>query len=365
MSRGEQDIYRVRVTQPYLPPREDYAARLDGIWERNWLTNSGPCEAELALALKTRFAAKHLQLASSGTSALQLALAALDLSGDVIVTPYSFAATRNAIILQGCNPVYADIDAASFALDPEALEAAITARTQAILVTTAYGLPCDFEGIQRIADRAGVPTIYDHAHATGSVYQGRAMATFGDIGALSFHATKVFHTVEGGAVISENGALDEKIRLLKANGIDGDRLAYAGFNAKMSELHAAMGLAVLPELPRLIAARRERFDAYAARLAGSGLQLPDPAHWPDLEWNYAYAPMICPDEATTVRVQHRLAEARIESRRYFRPAFTRREDGHHPCPVAEDIADRVLCLPLSPFLAMDDVDLIADIAMEA
>jgi dTDP-4-amino-4,6-dideoxygalactose transaminase len=361
MSAIESGPYRVRVTQPYLPPRETYAARLDTIWDSRWLTNMGPQERELAERLKTYFAADHLQLASSGTSALQLALAALDLSGDVIVTPYSFAATRNAIVRQGCKPVYADIDPDCFALDPAALERAMTSDTQAIVVTTAYGLPCDFDAIQAIADDAGIPTVYDHAHATGSRYRGRAMPTFGDVGALSFHATKVFHTVEGGAVICADGAIAQKVQYLKANGIDGDRLLYAGFNAKMSELHAAMGLAILPEVANLIARRRERYEAYAAALKGSAVQLPDPARWERLEWNYSYAPVICRTERETRRTQAALAREGIESRRYFRPAFTAREEGHNACPVAEDIADRVLCLPLSPFLELEDVALIADI----
>ncbi|MEE4200332.1 DegT/DnrJ/EryC1/StrS family aminotransferase [Erythrobacter sp.] len=358
--RGHDD-YRVRVTQPYMPDRSEYEELLEGIWDRSWLTNEGPCEVDLARALRSYFGAEHLQLASSGTSALQLALAALELTGDIIVTAYSFAATRNAIIRQGCRPIYADIDPVNFALDPAAVERAITPGTQAILVTTSYGLPCDFDALQDIADAHGLKTVYDHAHATGSFYRGRAIVTHGDIGALSFHATKVFHTAEGGGVICSDAAIDRKVRLLKSNGVDGDRLVLPGFNAKMSELHAAMGLAILPQLQNLIDARRKRFEAYAAGLASSDFDMLDPSRWDGLEWNYAYAPIICRDEETTTRTQSALADRGIESRRYFRPAFTKREAGHAPCPVAEDIAERVLCLPLSPMLAMDDVELIASV----
>ena len=349
MAGNRAGDWRVRVTQPYLPPRERYDAYLDAIYERRWLTNGGPCEAELAEKLKARFEVDHLQLVSSGTSALQLALAALEIGGDVIVTPYSFAATRNAVIRQGCRPVYADIDPATFALDPEAIARAITPETQAILVTTAYGLPCDFDGIQAVADRHGIPTVYDHAHSTGSRYRGRAIPSFGDVGALSFHATKVFHTVEGGAVICRDAALEEKLRLMKANGIDGDTIPYAGFNAKMSEPHAAMGLAILPDLDRLIAERRRRTEIFVAELLDAPVRMPACEIGPKLEWNYAYNPVIFADGSTAMRVQDALARAGFESRRYFRPAFSE-AGSDHGCPVAEDLAERVLCLPMSPFV---------------
>ena len=349
---GPARKWRLRVTEPYLPPRETYGALVDGIFDRNRLTNGGPCEAELADRLRDRFAVDHIQLVSSGTSALQLALAALELKGEIIVTPYSFAATRNAVIRQGCRPIYADIDPVTFALDPNAIERALTDDTSAILVTSAYGLPPDFDGIQAIADTRGIPTIYDHAHATGSVYCGQAMPSYGDVGALSFHATKVFHTVEGGGVITHDPQLDEKVRLMKANGIDGDAIPHVGFNAKISEMHAAMGLANLPQLDRLIADRRACFQSYVEVLADAPVRLPDPHAFAGLDWNYSYAPMLLHDGDTTVRIQQALAEQGIESRRYFRPAFTSLVPDQS-CPVAEDLSERVLCLPFGPQLTIE------------
>lgn len=355
MTGAPPDGWRLRVSRPYQPERATYDGYLDDIFERNWLTNGGPCEAALAERLKARFDTARLQLVSSGTSALQLALAALDLEGDLIVTPYSFAATRNAVLRQGCRPVYADIDPVTFALDPAAIERVMTPATSAILVTSAYGLPCDFDDIQQIADAHSIPTIYDHAHATGSVYRGRAMPTYGDLGALSFHATKVFHTIEGGAVISHSPGLDDKLRLMKANGIDGDTIPHAGFNAKMSEVHAAMGLAILPDLDALIAARKRIFELYVEALGNAPARLPDPAAFGDFRWNYAYAPMILESGDTTMRVQRALAARGIESRRYFRPAFSSAESSA-ACPVAEDLTERVLCLPLGPHVDAEHVD---------
>ncbi len=352
--------YRLTVTRPALPSRVTYEALIDRIWDSGWLTNNGPLERELTARLTEYLGAPHLQLVSSGTSALQVALAALECTGEVITTPYSFAATRNAVIRQGCEPVYCDIDPVSFTLDPQAIEASLTPRTSAIVITTAYGLPANFDAIQELADVHGIPTLYDHAHATGARYRGRALATYGDIGALSFHATKVFHTGEGGALISHDPELDEKISLMKANGIDGDAVPHVGFNAKMSEMHAAMGLALLPELDALIARRKACFTAYVKALADAPVRLIDPDAFGDFSWNYAYFPVVTRAGEVVERIQAALADEGIESRRYFRPSFDS-VDNARPCPVARDIASRVLSLPFSPFLTEDEIAQVAAI----
>ncbi|WP_420391422.1 DegT/DnrJ/EryC1/StrS family aminotransferase [Acuticoccus sp.] len=350
----------LRVTEPYLPPREEYERHLEGIWSRSWVTNGGPVATKLTHELRAVLGVPHVELASSGTSALQLALAALKVAGSVILTPYSYPATLNAVLWQGCTPIFADIEPGTFGLDPAAVERALTPDVTAIVATHAYGLPNDVAALADVARRHGLKVIYDAAHAMGGTLDGRSLLAYGDAAAVSFHATKIFHTVEGGAVVVHDAEHADAVRLLRANGVDGDLVPLTGFNAKMSELHAAMGLAILPRLEALIAERRARFEMYRECLVGLPVRLLEPEAITGLSWNYPYFPVVFENASTVLRVQAALREQSIESRRYFRPAINTLEQSRGaPCPVAEELCDRALCLPFTPFLSAEEVARVA------
>jgi len=343
-----------------MPALEEYTSYLTSIWDRCHLTNNGPLVQQLEQDLSGFLDGAHVELTTNGTVALQLAIRALNLTGEVITTPFSYVATTAAILWERCQPVFVDIEPNTFCLDTSKLEAAITPRTQAILATHVYGYPCDVVKIEEIARRYKLKVIYDGAHAFGTRVHGRALLTYGDLTACSFHATKLFHTGEGGALVTYQPALADAISLLKSHGHYGDTHVLPGTNGKTSELHAAMGLCLLPRVPELIAARMALHQLYRAELAGLPLRYPVlPA---DIEYNYAYFPVILPDEETAVRLQAALAAQGVGTRRYFFPTLNALP--YHtgePCPVAEDIAGRVLCLPFYANLLADQVALVASL----
>lgn len=352
----------ITVTRSTLPRLEDYVALLEGVWERAHLTNNGPLCCELAATLKQTLGVNHLELVANGTLALQVALKALGVRGEVITTPYSYVATTNAILWEGCDPVFVDIDPLTLCIDPALIEQAITPQTTAILATHVYGYPCDVDAIEHIARRRGLKVIYDAAHAFGVSWKGRSLLTHGDCSTLSFHATKLFHTVEGGAVVCGEAAVADRVFHMSTFGHTGeDHYVEVGINAKLSELHAAMGLTVLPLVAEAVTTRRSLSEHYDARLAGLGLQRPTaPA---DLEYNYAYYPVVFASHAQMMAARKALLEADIVPRRYFSPSLNTlpflRADLRRPCPVSEDIAQRVLALPLSTVLDTSDVERIA------
>ena len=205
----------IPVTKPFLPPKEDYEAYVEGIWQRNWLTNNGPLVNQLELELKEYLSLDHLLYVGNGTIALQLAFKALGLTGEVITTPFSYVATVSSLVWEGMEPVFVDIDSKSLNIDPNKIEAAITPKTSAILATHVYGNPCEIEQIQSIASKHGLKVIYDAAHCFGTTYKGKSVFHYGDIATTSFHATKLFHTIEGGAVFSQDPELIKKIALMR------------------------------------------------------------------------------------------------------------------------------------------------------
>lgn len=232
----------IPVTKPFLPRVEEFENYVKSIWDRQWLTNNGPLVNDLELKLKQYLNLDYLLYVSNGTIALQMAIRALELKGEVITTPFSFVATTNSILWQGCKPVYVDIDPDTFNIDPNKIEAAITPKTSAILATHVYGNPCNIDAIQSIADKHGLKVIYDAAHCFGTKYKNRSVFEYGDISTTSFHATKLFHTIEGGAVFTKKPELLEKMAFMRNFGYSGpDTLALAGINAKNSEFHAASG----------------------------------------------------------------------------------------------------------------------------
>lgn len=351
---------RINVTQTFLPPFEEYEKTLRRAWEKKWITNNGELVQELEQKLKEYLGVKHLFFTNNGTVVLQMAIKALGIKGDIITTPFSYVATTNAILWENCNPVFADIDPDTFNIDPKKIEEAITADTKAILATHVYGIPCDIEAIRDIAGRHGLKVIYDGAHAFGSVYNGKALLSYGDISTCSFHATKVFHTVEGGCIITGDDAIAEKLRLYRSFGHIGDTYYDIGINAKSSEFHAAMGLTVLQHLPELIGNRKKAAEYYEAHIRSSSVRRPSLPG--GLTYNYAYYPLVFSSHEEMMRMKMHLEENEIFTRRYFYPSLNQLPflSGHPPMPVSDDIASRVLCIPMYGELDLSTVKRIVD-----
>lgn len=354
----------INVTKTYLPPQEEYEQYLRRIWDSSWVTNNGPLLKELEEKLKAYFGVRHLFFASNGTVVLQLALKALNITGEVITTPFSYVATTGSALWENCKPVFADINPATCAIDPARIEEVITENTQAILATHVYGLPCDIEAIDDIARRHNLKVIYDAAHAFGTVYKGKQLLSYGDISTISFHATKLFHTIEGGAIVTEDDELARKIRLFRSFGHINDDYYSVGINAKNSEFHAAMGLCLLPRVPAFINRRREIVKLYDSLLSGAPVRRPEVPE--GTEYNYSYYPIIFESEERLLAVKQALEAQQIFPRRYFYPSLnTLPYYKGAPCPESERIAKSVLCLPLYYELEDKDVRRIAGIVLHA
>ena len=353
----------INVTQTFLPSFEEYTAILQRAWDKKWITNNGELLLELEDKLKEYLNVKNLLFTGNGTVVLQMALKALDITKEVITTPFSYVATTNAILWEGCTPVFVDIDPATFCIDADKIEAAITPNTQAILATHVYGLPCDVEKIQAIATRHNLKVIYDGAHAFGCMYKGKSLLSYGDISTCSFHATKIFHTVEGGCIIANNEELNKKLNLYRSFGHIGDDYYCVGINAKNSEFHAAMGLAVLPRITEIIAKRKSIFHQYDNLLRDSmgipGVELHG------FEYNFSYYPVIFKDEPTLLITKEILQHNNINTRRYFYPSLNQLPymNNIKSCPVSEDLSKRVLCLPLFYDLQANQITHIAELVL--
>jgi dTDP-4-amino-4,6-dideoxygalactose transaminase len=354
----------INVTKTYLPPFEEYTTLLKRAWDKAWLTNNGVLVQELEAKLKEYLGVKHLLFTTNGTVVLQMALKAFGITKEVITTPFSYVATTNAILWEGCKPVFADIDRQTFCIDADAIERAITEDTQAILATHVYGLPCDVDRIEKIAAKHGLKVIYDGAHAFGSMYNDRSLLSYGDISTCSFHATKLFHTVEGGCIICHDDELARKLLLSRSFGHIADDYYSVGINAKNSEFHAAMGLAVFPHLPEIFRKRKALAELYRQSLNPQDVQMLDTG-LPNFRFNYAHFPVMFRDEATLLKVRAALEAEHVFTRRYFYPSlsslpFIERT----PCPVSDDYAARVLALPFYPDLEHEDVRRICRIISE-
>lgn len=338
----------VYVTKPFLPPREAYEAYLAGIWERQFLTNQGPLAVEFEQRLGTYLGVQPLRWVTNGTVALQLALRALDVRGEVITTPFTHIATTAAIVSEGCTPRYAEIDPETLNLDPTMVEAAITPATQAIVATHVFGNACDVDGLRAVADRHGLKLIFDAAHCFGVTWRGQCLLAQGDASILSLHATKLFHSTEGGAVVLRDAEADARLVQLRNFGMSqGDLTDVIGGNSKNSELHAAMGLANLPYADEILQRRRQQFRRYQALLGHlDGLRFPRLTD--EAGYNFAYFPVILPSETLVERLLSDLAKQFIYPRRYFSPSLSEQYPQYaaHPCPISDDVAHRILCLPL-------------------
>lgn len=351
---------RIDVTKAFLPPIEEYYQYLQQIWQNNWLTNNGPLLNELEDKLKGYLDVQDFHLVTNGTIALQLALRALDIAdGEVITTPFSYVATTSSILWENCQPVFVDIEPETFCIDPAKIEAAITGRTRAIMPVHVFGNPCDTEKIEAIAKKHNLKVIYDGAHTFGARYKGKSLLDYGDISVCSFHATKLFQTIEGGCVIARDKEVSERVELLKRFGHTGDDHFILGINAKASEFQAAMGLAVLKHIRTLIAARKRVTEQYNRRLKGF-IRTPIMREGS----NYAYYPVVLESETQLKAKIKQFAENNIFPRRYFYPSLNTLpylSDPASSCPISEDIASRIICLPLFAGLEEKDVDRICAI----
>lgn len=356
----------IPVTKPFSPPIDEYTKKLEGIWERNWFTNNGPLVNELELKLKAYLNLPHLLFLNNGTIALQIAIKALELRGEIITTPFSFVATTSSIVWEGCKPVFVDIDRSTLNIDSTKIEAAITAETTAILATHVYGNPCDIDAIQIIADKYKLKVIYDAAHCFGTQYKGKSVFAYGDISTTSFHATKLFHTIEGGAVFTDDPELLKKMSYLRNFGHEGpEHFAEVGINGKNSEFHAAMGLCNLKYIEEIKLSRKVQSEHYAKKLVNPAIK--SIKITPNSVFNYAYYPVLLESEQILLKVIAELEANWIKPRRYFYPSLNTADiykSGVH-LEVSEDIAKRVICLPLYHTLSFEEIDFISRIMLRA
>jgi dTDP-4-amino-4,6-dideoxygalactose transaminase len=368
-----KNVEPIYVTQPSLPPLAEFLPYLEKIWENKILTNGGPFHQQLEQSLCEYLGVEHLALFSNGTLALMTALQALRVTGEVITTPYSFVATSHSMLWNGIKPVFVDIDPATFNLDPARIEAAITPHTTAIMPVHCYGRPCDVEAIQKIADNYNLKVIYDAAHAFGVKLDSGSVLNFGDMSILSFHATKVFNTFEGGAIICKDAKTKTRIDQLKNFGFVNETTVVApGINAKMSEINAAFGLLQLQHVDQAIERRRVIDRAYREGLAGiKGISVPGSAS--ETAANYSYFPILIDDSYGLTRdgLYDKLKQHGIFARRYFYPLITdfpmyRGLPSAHKdnLPAATDAASKVLCLPIYPALSAEDVQRILAVCAE-
>lgn len=349
----------IPITKPFLPPLEEYNHYLEGIWKRQWLTNMGPLASDLEMKLKTHLKVKHLLFVTNGTVALQMAIKALDLKGEIITTPFSFVATTSSIVWEGCQPVFVDIDKDSLNIDPTKIEAAITKQTSAILATHVYGNPCDVEAIQKIADKHNLKVIYDGAHAFGVEVNGKSIFEYGDISICSLHATKLYHSGEGGLIITKDAELLKKLAYIRNFGFNGpEAFAELGINGKNSEFHAAMGLANIPHIEGIHTKRKEITELYDLKL--KKLKAFKPTWHQHASLNFAYYPLVLESEALLLKLKKGLEAYEIFTRRYFYPSLASSLPylDTQEFVVTDSISKRVLCLPLYYDLTMEEVELI-------
>ncbi|WP_426483841.1 DegT/DnrJ/EryC1/StrS family aminotransferase [Flavobacterium sp. 2] len=349
----------IPVTKPFLPPQDKYLALIDGIWKRQWLTNMGPLASELEMNLKEYLNIKHLLYVTNGTVALQMALKGLNITGEVITTPFSFVATTSSIVWEGCTPVFVDIDPKSLNIDASKIEEAITDKTQAILATHVYGNPCDVEAIEKIAIKHNLKVIYDGAHAFGVVVNGKSIFEYGDVSTCSLHATKLYHSTEGGLLITKDGDLLKKLAYIRNFGISGfDSFAELGINGKNSEFHAAMGLLNLNYISEISSQRKKLSERYNLKL--KSLKAFRPSWHAGSSENYSYYSLVFESEELLLKVKSTLDGNEIFTRRYFYPSlanslpYLKAQD----LKITNSIANRVLCLPLYHDLTVEEVDLI-------
>ncbi len=356
----------INVTKPFLPKIEEYNAYVKGIWERNWLTNNGPLVNELELKLKEYLNVDHLLYLSNGTIAIQIAVKALNLTGEIITTPFSYVATTSSIVWEGCEPVFVDIDRETLNINPALIEAAITEKTTGILATHVFGNPCDIDAIEAIAKRHNLKVIYDAAHCFGTLYKGKSVFAYGDVVTSSFHATKLFHTTEGGAVFTNDPTVLKKMSYYRNFGHNGpESFASVGINAKNSEFHAAMGLCNLKYIDEILAKRKLIAETYDALLFDT--QKFDKIKInSDASFNYSYYPIILKSEELLLHTIKELNGHMVFPRRYFYPCLsTLNYVKPYDTPVSLDVSKRIMCLPSFHDLSTETINMISRVVLRA
>lgn len=355
----------INVTQTFLPPAEEFKSLTDRLWESKWLTNRGELVLELEQKLQQFLDVQQLILMNNGTMPMQIALQLLAARGEVITTAFSYVATTSSIVWQGCTPVFVDIHPEYLTIDEAKIEAAITSKTTAILATHVFGNPCKIEAIGRIASKYNLYVIYDAAHCFAVKYNGQSIFNYGDISTCSFHATKIFHTAEGGALFTNDKNLMHKVFYSHDFGHNGKLDYFAvGINAKMNELQAAMGLAVLPHMPVIINGRKRVVDIYREKIDPNIFQLLRIRE--HTEWNYSYFPVIFSTETALLSTLKAFNAEKIFPRRYFYPSLnTLNYVDSASMPVSESIAQRILCLPLYHTLTNEQANRVVNVLIKS
>ncbi len=346
----------IYVTQPSLAPLEEYMEILKGVWDRNILTHNGPLVQQLENEISEKLKLPNFVAVSNGTIAIQMAIKALELKGEIITTPFTWIATVSAITWEGCTPVFCDIEPNTLNIDPAKIEAVITKNTVAIMPVHVFGNPCDVDAIETIAKKHNLKIIYDAAHAIGSSYNGKSLLEYGDISATSLHATKLLNTAEGGGCIAKDPELYEKLKRIRFFGHNDQKdVIEDGFNGKLTEVHAALGVANMKYYDQVLADRKKKYLYYKehlskiADLSFQSLNIGEP--------NYSYFPVIFSSEENLLKAERKLVSENIFPRRYFYPSVNTYTKivKYTPMPVSEDIAKRILCLPLYLNLNENDI----------
>ncbi|MCR9253805.1 MAG: DegT/DnrJ/EryC1/StrS family aminotransferase [bacterium] len=337
------------ITKPYLPNQKEYKKLIDDIWNRNILTNNGPLVNQLENELIEYLKLDNLILTSNGTIALQIALKALSIKNKVLTTPFSYIATTSSILWENCDPIFVDIDPANYNIDPNKIEAQITPETSAILATHVFGCPCDVESLEEISKKHNLKLIYDAAHAFGVEYNGNSVLNYGDLSTTSFHATKLFHTIEGGAITTLSQNLSHICKRMRNFGHK-DLVSFEciGVNGKMSEFHAAMGICVLKDIDKVLTVRKQQYELYKSQLGHIKSLSFQSIDNEKVKYNYSYFPILFNNTQSLIDATKRLEANNIFARRYFYPSLNKIDylDTLQSCPIAESVASRVLCLPM-------------------
>lgn len=353
----------IYVTQPTLAPLEEVNDLMKSIWETGIMTHNGPLVQRFEKEVSEKFGVPHMVSCTNGTIGLQMAIRALRLKGEIITTPFTFIATINSILWEGCTPVFVDINPETLCIDPKKIEEKITYHTVGIMPVHVFGNCCDIEAIDAISKKYGLKVIYDACHSVGVNYKGKSIFNYGDISVTSFHATKMLNTAEGGGCFTLNKDLDEKLRRIRFFGFENHAdIVEDGTNGKMTEVHAAVGLANLKYLDAALEDRKRKYAMYKDALSKDTTLMFQKINE---ACNYSYFPVLFKDEETLLKVQEKLNNQHVFPRRYFYPSvntFTRLVP-YVPMPVSEDVAKRILCLPLYYTLSEEDIHHIVDIIL--
>ncbi len=357
---------KIPVTMPFLPRVEELNTFLSKIWESGILTHNGPTVQEFERLLSENIGLMNPVAVTNGTIAIQMAIRALGIKGEIITSPFTWIASISAIIWEGSAPVFCDIDPSTLNLDPAKIESLITSKTVAIMPVHVFGNPCDVESIEEIAKKHNLKVIYDAAHAVGSVYNDKSLLNCGDVSATSFHATKIINTAEGGGCVTEDLELSKKLKRIRFFGYNDQKdVVEDGFNGKMTEVHAALGILNVNSFDKILADRKNKYMLYKSMLSQN-----QDLRFQENQWgipNYSYFPVIFPSESDTLRIIATLESNDIIPRRYFYPSVNTYTNivTYQPCPISEDISRRILCLPLYYSLIEDDVSRICDIILQS